>query len=92
MGRDRRRDPSIAWDEIESIEVRTIDFDVVVLVHPHDVSAWYATQRRGVRALMALYQGMFGGSRFAISTRPLTLPLDEILARIALHKPSLIDR
>lgn len=95
LGRDRLRDLSIEWGEIAVLEVRSsrdnLVRDLVVLLHPADADAWEARQTLASRTASVVFGAMYNG-RFAIPTRQLDVPFDEILARIALHKPSLIDR
>jgi len=95
LGRDRLRDTSIGWDEIGSVEVRTTEGsairDVVILLRPRDPTAWKARQNGWMRLSTALSQMTYGAA-FAISTAPLDVSVDEILSRIAVHKPSLIGR
>jgi hypothetical protein len=62
--------------------------DHVVLIHPtrpdwNDRQPWLWRIYGRVSRLMY-------GSHFAISTMPLSVPVQEVLARIAIHRPSAI--
>lgn len=94
-GRNRALEASIAWDEIARVERKEMRgggvYDELVLVHPIHADAWYARQRARTRVLAKVSRALYGAP-LAISTGFSTPPIDEILARIALQKPALIDR
>ena len=91
IGRDPARDAALTWEEIESIDVRVVKggiTDRIIVVEPAD-DAWLARQPFASRVGAAITAFLYGAP-FAISTAPLAVPFEEIIARIAAHRPGLI--
>ncbi len=93
LGRHRTTDLSMAWDDMQAIEVRMMDGggirDHLLIVHPGR-SGWLGEQPRRWRIYARVSRALFGG-HFAISTIALTVSLPELLARIAAYRPSLLS-
>ena len=93
MGRDRMRDLSMAWDDMQSVEVRVLESngmrDRLLIVNPLRTD-WLAEQPWLWRLYARLSRVMYGG-HFALSTMALTAPLEEILARVGAFRPSLVS-
>ena len=93
LGRMDLGDPALAWDDIESIDVRVVHNDGfgdrLLLVKPREPD-WLKRQRFVWRIGGAITNFLYG-SPFVISTTPLAVPFEEVVARIAAHRPALLQ-